>query len=57
MNRLRFNYKEAGRLTIRQFSNYYQHYKDTFDLEMRLYNSNTTYADLKAKQLQAEEWF
>ena len=47
----------AGRLTLREFNKYYQHYKDNFDLELRLYKSNTTYAELKSKELQAEEWF
>lgn len=56
MTRLCFTYKEAGRLTLRQYITYYQHYKDNFDLELRLTASNTTYADLKAKELESEEW-
>lgn len=56
MTRLRFTYKESGRLTLRQFLNYYQHYKDNFDLELMLKASNTTYAKLRAKQLESEEW-
>lgn len=56
MTRLRFSYKESGRLTLRQFLNYYQHYKDNFDLELMLKASNTTYAKLRAKQLESEEW-
>lgn len=56
-NKLKFNHKEAGRLTIRVFNLYYKHYQDNFDLELRLYKSNTTYAELKAKQLASEEWF
>lgn len=56
MTRLRFTYKESGRLTLRQFNNFYQHYKDNFDLELLLKASNTTYAKLRAKQLESEEW-
>lgn len=56
MTRLRFTYKESGRLTLRQFLNYYQHYKDNFDLELMLKASNTTYAKLRAQQLESEEW-
>lgn len=56
MIRLGFTFKESGRLTLRQFSTYYQHYKDNFDLELRLKNSNTTYAELRAKLLESEEW-
>ena len=49
--------KESGRLTLGQFRNLYQNYKDTFDLELYLLLSRTTYADLKKKQEQSEEWF
>ena len=56
MTKLGFTYTEAGRLTIRQFSKFYQNYKDTFDLELRLTASNTTYAELRAKELESEEW-
>lgn len=56
MTRLGFSYKEAGRLTFRQFNKFYDSYKLTFDLELRLTASNTTYAELRAKQLESEEW-
>lgn len=56
MTRLGFSYKEAGRLTLRKFSKFYENYKTTFDLELRLTASNTTYAELRAKQLESEEW-
>lgn len=56
MTRLGFTFKESGRLTLREWSNYYQHYKDNFDLELMLKASNTTYAKLRAKQLESEEW-
>lgn len=49
--------KESGRLTLRQFRNLYKEYKDTFDLELILLLSRTTYADLKRKADNDEEWF
>ena len=36
------------------FNKLYQSYKDTFDLELRLYKSNMTYAELKRQQREAE---
>ena len=51
------NNKESGRLTFRQFRNLYQEYKNTFDLELYLTASHTTYADLKKKAENDEEWF
>jgi len=50
-------FKEIGRMTLRKFMRFYQHYKDTFDIEMRLYKSNTTYAEAEAKAIQSEQWF
>jgi hypothetical protein len=49
--------KKSGRLTFRQFRNLYQEYKDTFDLELYLRASRTTYADLKKKADKDEDWF
>jgi hypothetical protein len=49
--------KESGRLTLRQFKNLYQIYKDTFDLELLLTASRTTYEALKKKAEQDDEWF
>ena len=49
--------KESGRLTLRQFRNLYQVYKDTFDLELILTASRTTYEALKKKAESDEEWF
>ena len=49
--------KKSGRLTFRQFRNLYQEYKDTFDLELYLTATRTTYAALKKKSEEAEEWF
>ena len=50
--------KETGRLTLTTFLKLYQHYKDTFDVEMRLKNANVTYADAEARAYQRESsWF
>lgn len=48
--------KEIGRLTIRQFLDLYQAYKDTFDTELILMLARKTYADLKQQQEASEEW-
>jgi hypothetical protein len=39
------------------FNKLYQHYKNDFDLEMRLKSTDTTYAEAYAKAQKAEEWF
>jgi len=49
--------KEVGRLTLRMFGRFYTHYKNDFDLELKLWKSNTTYADAHKQQQQDEEWF
>ena len=54
--KLLLSFKETGRLTLREFNKLYQHYKDDFDLEMRLKNSNTTYAEAYKKAEADEEW-
>ena len=48
--------KEIGRLTIRQFLELYQAYKDTFDIELILMSARKTYADIKKQQDAEEEW-
>ena len=48
--------KETGRLTLRQFLDLYQAYKNTFDTELILMLSRKTYADLKKQQEDSEEW-
>lgn len=48
--------KETGRLTLRQFLDLYQAYKNTFDTELILMFSHKTYADLKKQQDAEEEW-
>lgn len=44
-------------MTLRTFNKWYQVYKNNFDLEMRLRNSNTTYEELNQRINEDEEWF
>jgi len=37
-------------MTIRKFMQLYDHYKNNFDLEMKLKSSNTTYSQLAKLQ-------
>lgn len=39
------------------FNKLYKHYKNDFDLEMRLKRANLTYAELYQKSQQEQEWF
>lgn len=39
------------------FNKLYGHYKDNFDMEMRLKNANMTYKEAFVKSQQDEEWF
>lgn len=39
------------------FNKLYNHYKNDFDLELRLKANNTTYQELYAKSQKQEEWF
>lgn len=54
--KLNLTFKETGRLSLRMFNKLYQHYKDNFDMEMRLMNANVTYEDAFKKSQQSEEW-
>lgn len=56
-NKLGFEYKEVGRLTLTLFNKLYKHYKDTFDMELRLKNANVTYEEAFNKGQQEQEWF
>ena len=38
------------------FSKLYGHYKDTFDLELRIQLAGTTYAEVEAQAEKSEEW-
>ena len=55
--KLGLTFKETGRLTLYVFNKLYQHYKDDFDLELRLKNNNMTYEELYNKSQNNEEWF
>lgn len=57
ITKLLLSEKRIGRMTLNLFLKLYKHYKDTFDLEIRLKNSNMTYEDLKIKQRKSDEWF
>ena len=54
--KLNLSFKETGRLTLRMFGRLYQYYKDDFDIEMRLWQSHKTYADVAREQHQDDEW-
>ena len=42
---------------MNMFNKLYGHYKDMWDLEMRLTKNNMTYAEAHVKSQQDEEWF
>lgn len=44
-------------MTLTFFMKLYQHYKDDWDVEMRLRNHDTTYEEAFVKSQKAEEWF
>ena len=54
--KLNLSFKETGRLTLTMFNKLYGHYKDTFDLEMRLTQANMTYEEAYDKSMKDEEW-
>ncbi len=54
--KLGLSFHEVGRMTLTLFNKLYQHYKDNFDLELRLRNANKTYADAYKQAQDAEEW-
>lgn len=49
--------REVMRLTLKDFMARYQAYQNVFDVENMLRANNTTYAAMKRKQEQEEEWF
>lgn len=55
--KLGLTFKETGRITLTLFNKLYHHYKNAFDLEMRLHQTNTTYAEAYQKDIDAQEWF
>lgn len=38
------------------FSKFYTHYKNNWDMEMRLKNANVTYSEAYIKAQESEEW-
>ena len=55
--KLHLTFKETGRMTLTFFMKLYQHYKNDWDVEMRLRNHDTTYEEAFVKSQKAEEWF
>ena len=55
--KLGFKYNEVGRLTLTLFNKLYKHYKDNFDMELRLKNANMTYEEAFNRQQEEQEWF
>lgn len=51
------SFKEVGRITLRSFMKLYKHYKNNFDLEMRLKNKNMTYEELYNQSQKNNRWF
>lgn len=49
--------REVMRLTLKGFMARYQAYQNVFDVENMLRANNATYAAMKRKQEQEEEWF
>ena len=56
ITKLKLTPEQTGRLTLTLFNKLYSHYKNDFDLEMRLKNANITYSEAFAKSQKAEEW-
>lgn len=44
-------------MTLTTFNKLYQHYKDTFDAEMILTASHTTYAKVRQKSFESDKYF
>lgn len=55
--KLNLSFKETGRLTLTTFYKLYAHYKDSWDMEMRLTKANMTYSEAYIKSQRDEEWF
>lgn len=52
-----FMTKEIGRMTLTLFNKYYDHYKTTFDFELMLYKTGTTYRKAYEKTQESDKWF
>lgn len=55
--KLNLSFRETGRLTLKTFNKLYGHYKDDWDMEMLLTSSRMTYAQIRRKSQESEEWF
>lgn len=55
--KLNLTMKETGRLTLTIFGKLYQHYKDDFDLELKLRLAETTYKKVEQDSNPDKEWF
>ena len=58
MGRAKFGltFQDTGKLTLTAFNKLYGHYKNDFDLEMRLTAANTTYAEAHKKAQKDDDW-
>ncbi len=53
---MNLTFKETGRLTLTTFNKMYMHYKNNWDMEMRMRKANLTHAEAYKKAMQEEEW-
>lgn len=44
-------------MTLTMFNKLYGHYKNNFDMEMRLTKANLTYHEAHEQSMKDEEWF
>lgn len=44
-------------MTLTTFNKLYQHYKDTFDAELILKATNSTYAKVRQKSFESDKYF
>lgn len=49
--------KETMRLTFKMFNKLHQHYRNQFDMELSLYITHTTYAQMACKAAKNEDYF
>ena len=54
---MHLTFHETGRLTLKTFNKLYGHYKDDWDMEMLLTSARMTYAQIRRKSQESEEWF
>ena len=55
--KLGLTYRETGRITMTLFNKLYAHYKNAFDYELRLRQTNTTYEEAALRAQKELEWF